>query len=132
MGGYEEIMKTLIKGRSAVRVTVLALLSVVGLATTAHAQDFSGLDPAKKIINVEAGPDQTVEAGTGVVNFNAVMTGYVLGDSPVNFFWINQTTNAVDELGQDASEQAPRQDTTFRLVAWNFDTGEWGDRKSVV
>ena len=90
MGGYEEIMKTLIKGRSAVRVTVLALLSVVGLATTAHAQDFSSLDPAKKIINVEAGPDQTVEAGTGVVNFNAVMTGYVLGDSPVNFFWINQ------------------------------------------
>lgn len=100
--------------------------AAIGLYMTASAQDFSSLATTSKVISVNAGPDQTVEAGVGTVNFHATMTGYV-SESPVTFYWINQTTNQVDELGQDASMMAPRADTTYRLVAWNFDNGDWGE-----
>jgi hypothetical protein len=119
-------MKTLSNGRSAaVRVVVSALMACVGLFATAFAQDLTNLDPAKKVIAVNAGADQTVEAGTGVVGLHPVMTGYVSED-PVMFYWVNTATGITEQLG-DTTMQAPRQDTTYRLVGLNNFSGEWGE-----
>lgn len=120
-------MKTLFKGRkAAMRVVASALFAVVGLSASAFAQDLSNLDSSKKVISVSAGPDQTVEATTGTMNLTATVTGYT-SESPVLFFWVNTANNATEYTGETCINSAPATDKTFRLVALNFETGDWGE-----
>lgn len=124
-------MQTLNNGRTAaLRLAAAALLALVGIGATASAQDLNNLDPAKKVIHVDAGPDQTVEAGVGTIGLHPTMSGYN-SDDPVSFMWVNCTTNQTEFLG-DTSEQAPRQTTTYRLVGLNIFTGEWGEDMMTV
>lgn len=124
-------MQTLIKGRTVVlRLAAAALVAIVGFGAAASAQDISNLDPAKKVIHVDAGPDQTVEAGLGTIGLHPTMSGYN-SDDPVTFMWVNTTTGQTEFLG-DTTEQAPRQSTTYRLVGLNIFTGEWGDDTMTV
>jgi len=122
-------MKTLICGRTALaKAAAAAFLTVVGLCGAAHAQtaiDVNNLDPGMKTITCDAGPDQSAEAGTGVVNFHGT-TSYV-SDPPPIFLWVNTSTGQTDAVGTDASENAPAHDTTFRLVVLDPSTGNWGD-----
>lgn len=126
-----KLMKTLLKGRSAVaRLAATALFAVAGLCTTAHAQtpiDWNGLDSQQKVIQCSAGVDQVVEAGIGTVEFHGAITNGYTSDPPPIFMWINQTTGQPETSGEDNAQTAPRHDTTYRLIVLDVSTMNWGD-----
>ena len=124
-------MNTLLSGRAtAIRTAASALFAVVGLCTAAHAQttiDVNSLSPSQKVITCNAGSDQILEAGIGTVVFHGTITNNYQSDPPPIFMWVNENTGQTDETGSDATETAPRQDTTFRLVVLDVSTMNWGD-----
>jgi hypothetical protein len=124
-------MKTLFSGRAAVaKLAASALLTVVGLCATAHAQttiDWNNLDPQLKVISVSAGSDQVCEAGSGTVQFHGSITDGYTSDPPPIFMWINETTGQPETAGQDTTETAPRHDTIYRLIVLDVSTMNWGD-----
>jgi hypothetical protein len=84
------------------------------------------LYPSKNVLTVNAGEDQSAEAGVDSVELHGKVVSASQPGSLFLFCWINTTENRIAAMVADGTEPSPIRDAQYKLLVLNQLNGEWG------